>query len=39
MRFVVLDRIGWGSSIDFYNPSCAAAIDFGRRVERVHVVK
>jgi 3D (Asp-Asp-Asp) domain-containing protein len=38
-RFVVEDRIGSGSQLDFYNPSCQAAIDFGRRVERVQVVK
>lgn len=38
-RFVVEDRIGWGSSIDFYTPDCRAAIDFGRRIERVQVVK
>lgn len=38
-RFVVLDRIGWGSQIDFYTPSCSIALAFGRRVERVQVVK
>jgi 3D (Asp-Asp-Asp) domain-containing protein len=38
-RFVVEDRIGWGSSIDFYTPECPTAIEFGRRVERVQVVK
>jgi hypothetical protein len=36
-RFVVEDRIGSGSELDFYNSSCAAAVAFGRRVERVHV--
>jgi len=38
-RFRVEDRIGWGSQIDFYNPSCAAAVQFGRRTIRVRVVK
>lgn len=37
-RFVVLDRIGWGSQIDFFTPSCAAAVNFGRKVERVRVL-
>jgi 3D (Asp-Asp-Asp) domain-containing protein len=36
-RFVVEDRIGAYSQIDFYNPSCGAADDFGRRIERVRV--
>lgn len=30
-RFVVRDRIGWGSELDFWLPSCAAAIAWGRR--------
>jgi 3D (Asp-Asp-Asp) domain-containing protein len=38
-RFVVLDRIGSGSQIDFYTPSCAQAIDFGRRLEHVTVIR
>jgi 3D (Asp-Asp-Asp) domain-containing protein len=38
-RFVVEDRIGSGSQLDFYNPSCTAAIDFGRRLERVTVIR
>jgi 3D (Asp-Asp-Asp) domain-containing protein len=33
--FVVRDRIGWGSELDFYLPSCRAAIRWGRRI--VHV--
>ena len=37
-RFVVLDRIGSGSQLDLFNPSCAAAIQFGRRTERVTVI-
>jgi hypothetical protein len=36
--FRVEDRIGYGSQIDFYNPSCEAADVFGRRVERVTVL-
>jgi hypothetical protein len=36
--FRVEDRIGWGSSLDFFNPSCSAADEFGRRVERVTVL-
>lgn len=32
-RFVVLDRIGWGSELDFYGPSEGACLAFGR--ERV----
>lgn len=38
-RFVVLDRIGWGSSLDFYNSSCSAADLFGRRIEQVHIIR
>jgi 3D (Asp-Asp-Asp) domain-containing protein len=38
-RFVVEDRIGAGSQLDFYTPDCQTAIVFGRRVERVQVVK
>jgi|ERR1700684_15295 len=38
-RFVVLDRIGSGSQLDFFTSSCSQAIAFGRRVERVMVVK
>lgn len=37
-RYVVLDRYGWGTQMDVYNPSCGAAIDYGRRVERVRVI-
>ena len=38
-RFVVLDRIGSGSQLDFYNSSCSTALTFGRRVEQVHVIR
>jgi 3D (Asp-Asp-Asp) domain-containing protein len=34
-RFVVRDRIGWGTSLDFWTPSCASAFQWGRRVVRV----
>jgi hypothetical protein len=37
--FRVEDRIGWGSQIDFYDPSCSAAEWFGRRSERVTVLR
>jgi 3D (Asp-Asp-Asp) domain-containing protein len=35
-RFVVRDRIGWGTQLDFWLPSCAWALGWGRRVVRVH---
>lgn len=34
-HFVVRDRIGWGTQLDFWLPSCSAALAWGRRV--VHV--
>jgi 3D (Asp-Asp-Asp) domain-containing protein len=36
-RFVVRDRIGWGTQLDFWTPSCAAARAWGRRTVRVRV--
>lgn len=36
-RFVVRDRIGWGTQLDFWLPSCSWAISWGRRVVRVRV--
>ncbi len=33
-RFVVRDRIGWGSALDFWSPSCAQSRQWGRRVVR-----
>lgn len=36
-RFVVRDRIGWGSQLDIWNPSCAGAIAYGRRTQRLTV--
>jgi 3D (Asp-Asp-Asp) domain-containing protein len=35
-RFVVRDRIGWGTELDFWTPTCASAFAWGRRVVRVH---
>jgi 3D (Asp-Asp-Asp) domain-containing protein len=36
-RFVVRDRIGWGTQLDFWTPTCGQAIAWGRRVVHVHV--
>lgn len=36
-RWVVRDRIGWGSQIDFWTSSCAKAIRWGRRPVRVRL--
>ena len=30
-RFVVRDRIGWGTELDFWTGSCATALAWGRR--------
>lgn len=30
-RFVVRDRIGWGTELDFWVPSCGQALAWGRR--------
>lgn len=30
-RWTVRDRIGWGTQLDFWMPSCAQAIAYGRR--------
>lgn len=30
-RFIVRDRIGWGTELDFWTPSCASARAWGRR--------
>jgi hypothetical protein len=37
--FVILDRIGWGSSLDLWTGSCAAAIQYGRRLEHVTILR
>ena len=34
-RFTVRDRIGWGTQLDFWAPTCARAFAWGRRVVRV----
>jgi 3D (Asp-Asp-Asp) domain-containing protein len=34
-RYVVRDRIGWGTELDFWSPTCWAAIQWGRRVVRI----
>jgi len=36
--FVVLDRVGYGTSLDLYTSSCSAAIRFGRRFEHVTIL-
>jgi 3D (Asp-Asp-Asp) domain-containing protein len=36
-RFVVRDRIGWGTQLDFWTSSCGEAIAWGRRTVRVRV--
>lgn len=36
-RFVVRDRIGWGTQLDFWTPSCTRARAWGRRTVRLHV--
>ena len=35
-RWVVRDRIGFGTQLDFWSPSCATSRRFGRRVVKVH---
>lgn len=34
-RFIVRDRIGWGTTLDFWQPTCSSALRWGRRT--VHV--
>jgi hypothetical protein len=36
-RWVVRDRIGWGTDWDFWTPSCWQARQFGRRYVRIVV--
>lgn len=33
--FVVRDRIGWGSQLDFWSPSCYSARQYGRRMQTI----
>lgn len=37
--FVVRDRIGWGSELDFWTPSCGSASLWGRRTVRYRIAK
>ena len=34
-RFTVRDRIGWGSDLDLWAPSCGMSLGWGRRTVRV----
>lgn len=36
-RFVVRDRIGWGTDLDIWTPYCGTAFAWGRRVVRIRV--
>jgi 3D (Asp-Asp-Asp) domain-containing protein len=36
-RHTVMDRIGWGTQLDFWVPSCARAVQWGRRRVRVTI--
>lgn len=36
-RFTIEDRIGWGSDLDLWTPSCTAALAWGRRVVHVRI--
>lgn len=36
-RWVVRDRIGHGSALDLWAPSCATAVRFGRRAVRYRI--
>lgn len=36
--FVVRDRIGWGSELDFWAPSCRMSLWWGRRTVKFRVV-
>lgn len=36
--FVVRDRIGWGTQLDFWSPTCAAARMWGRRTVHFRVI-
>jgi hypothetical protein len=36
-RWIVRDRIGWGTDWDFWNASCSTAGTFGRRPIRITV--
>jgi 3D (Asp-Asp-Asp) domain-containing protein len=34
-RWIVRDRIGYGTQLDLWTPSCSAAVAYGRRTVRV----
>ena len=36
-RWTVRDRIGWGTQLDLWAPSCAQAVAYGRRSVRLRV--
>ena len=36
-HYVVLDRIGYGTQLDFYTVRCSDAVTFGRRVIHYHI--
>ena len=36
-RFIVRDRIGWGTTLDLWASSCARSITWGRRTVRMTV--
>jgi 3D (Asp-Asp-Asp) domain-containing protein len=36
-RWTVRDRIGWGTELDLWAPSCGQAVAYGRRVVRLRV--
>ena len=37
-RYVVDDRVGYGTQLDLYTSSCTAAIQYGRRIEHVTIL-
>jgi hypothetical protein len=34
-RWIVRDRIGWGTQLDFWAPTCGSASQWGRRTVRI----
>lgn len=36
--FVVRDRIGWGSQLDFWSPSCSYSRMWGRRTVKYTII-
>jgi 3D (Asp-Asp-Asp) domain-containing protein len=36
-RWIVRDRIGWGTELDFWMPTCGQAVAYGRRVVDMRV--